>query len=412
MAERFESRAIGFRERNPWLLGLALLPLLGSVAAIVATIAGSPQVWPLMLHGFWITALLVTSVVRRNPYPLERSVRIRAHGDAIFVDELRIPRTEIREAFVVPKKSGFPLVRIDRGALRLPIDLVVHDIDEGRQILRALGLDASQSVAKVQTASYALSRRRSFIGGVVAVFGVAGAVLSRLAHGIPAAGPFAGVVMVVAVAAMLALAAKRTEVSIGADGVLIHWLWIHRFVRCEDILTVSEYEETMGRSRTMGVSLHLKGGEELRLPVGARHLSEDRCAALVERIRETMVAQRSGQGAATAALLGRQGRVMSEWIRALRAMGVGADATLRTAPTDPEVLLRVVESPGSRAEERAAAAVALAASGDEEAKTRLRVAAEAVAEPKLRVALDAAVEEDETALEAALGELSDVQAES
>ena len=412
MAERFESRAIGFRQRNPWLLGLALLPLLGSVAAIVATIAGSPQVWPLMLHGFWITALLVTSVVRRNPYPLERSVRIRAHGDAIFVDDLRIPRTEIREAFVVPKKGGFPLVRIDRGALRLPIDLVVHDIDEGRQILRALGLDASQSVAKVQTASYALSRRRSFIGGVVAVFGVAGAVLSRLAHGIPAAGPFAGVVMVVAVAAMLALAAKRTEVSIGADGVLIHWLWIHRFVRCEDILTVSEYEETMGRSRTMGVSLHLKGGEELRLPVGARHLSEDRCAALVERIRETMVAQRSGQGAATAALLGRQGRVMSEWIRALRAMGVGADATLRTAPTDPEVLLRVVESPGSRAEERAAAAVALAASGDEEAKTRLRVAAEAVAEPKLRVALDAAVEEDETALEAALGELSDVQAES
>lgn len=407
MGERFESRAIGLRQRNPWLIGLALLPLLGSVAAIVATASGFPQVWPLMFHGFWISALLVTTLVRRNPYPLERSVRVRAHGDAIFVDGLRVARTEIREAFVVPKREGFPLVRIDRGPWRLPLDLVVHDVEEGRQILRALGLDASQSVAKVQTASYLVSRRGPLVGSGIAFAAVALAIFPRLAHAFPIAQSFGALAMALSVVAMLALIAKRTELSIGADGILIHWLWIRRFVRCEDILTVSEYEDAWGRNRNLGISLQLKSGEEIRLPVGARGLSEDRCAALVERIRETMLAQRSGQGAAAGALLGRQGRAMSEWIRALRAMGVGADATLRTAPTDPQVLLRVVESPGAPAEERAAAAVAIAASGDEEARTRLRVAADAVAEPKLRVALEAAAEEDEAALEAALGELSE-----
>jgi len=407
VGERFESRAIGLRQRNPWLIGLALLPLLGSIAAVIATVSGFPQVWPLMIHGFWISALLVTTLVRRNPYPFERSVRVRAHGDAIFVDDLRVARTEIREAFVVPKREGFPLVRIDRGPWRLPLDLVVRDVEEGRQILRALGLDASQSVAKVQTASYLVSRRGPLIGSGLAFGAFALAIFPRIAHAFPFAQPFGAVAMALSVVAMLALIAKRTDVSIGADGILIHWLWVRRFVRCEDILTVSEYEDAWGRNRNLGVSLQLKSGEEIRLPVGARGIEEDRCAALVERIRETMLAQRSGQGAAATALLGRQGRAMSEWIRALRAMGVGADATLRIAPTDPQVLLRVVESPSSPAEERAAAAVAIAASGDEEARTRLRVAAEAVAEPKLRVALEAAAEEDEAALEAALGELSE-----
>jgi len=407
VGERFESRAIGLRQRNPWLLGLALLPLVGSVAAIIATISGFPQIAPLMIHGFWISALLIATIIRRNPYPLERSVRVRAHADAIFVDDLRVARDDIREAFVIPKGGGFPLVRIDRGLRRLPLDLVVRDIDEGRQILRALGLDASQSVAKVQTASYLVSKRGPLIASVLALGAFALAIFPRLAHSVPLAQPFGAVAMALSLLALLALIAKRTDVSIGADGILIHWLWVRRFVRCEDILTVSDYEETMGRSRNVGVCLQLKSGEEIRLPVGARNFSEDRCAALVERIRETMAAQRSGQGAAAGAMLGRQGRAMSEWIRALRAMGVGADATLRTAPTDPQVLLRVVESPSSPAEERAAAAVAIAAGGDEEARIRLRVAAEAVAEPKLRVALEAAAEEDEAALEAALGQLSE-----
>jgi hypothetical protein len=72
---------------------------------------------------------------------------------------------------------------------------------------------------------------------------------------------------------------------------------------------------------------------------------------------------------------------------------------------NPEHLWRILESHAADPEARAAAAVALGARSDDDAKGRLRVAVDAIADVRLRVAIDAAGGADDEALEKAMSEL-------
>jgi hypothetical protein len=140
--------------------------------------------------------------------------------------------------------------------------------------------------------------------------------------------------------------------------------------------------------------------------MGSLQWNDDRNSALMERIVEAMEIHARGNVDAAAAVLGRRARDVHAWIQELRAIGVGANADLRTAPVNPEHLWRIVESHGAEPEDRAAAAVALGGQLDESGKQRLRVAVDAVADERLRIAVDAALREDDAALEIALGEVS------
>ena len=71
----------------------------------------------------------------------------------------------------------------------------------------------------------------------------------------------------------------------------------------------------------------------------------------------------------------------------------------------PEQLWRIVEDPSQKPELRAGAAVVLGGTLGEEGRARLRVAAGAVAEPGVRIAIEAAGGDDEEALAQALEEL-------
>jgi hypothetical protein len=71
-----------------------------------------------------------------------------------------------------------------------------------------------------------------------------------------------------------------------------------------------------------------------------------------------------------------------------------------------EHLWRVVEASSAQAEERVAAAFALSTCEGDEVRGRFRVAAQAVANLRLRVALEAAARGDEAALEGALREIA------
>jgi len=130
---------------------------------------------------------------------------------------------------------------------------------------------------------------------------------------------------------------------------------------------------------------------------------EEEAQLFVERIREAMGVPEAPESAT--ALLARGARPLAEWIQALRSIGAGAMANLRTADVDPERLWRVLESPSASATDRAAAAVALASSEEPGRRERIRVAASAIAQPKLRVAVEAASHEDEAALADALASL-------
>jgi hypothetical protein len=121
-----------------------------------------------------------------------------------------------------------------------------------------------------------------------------------------------------------------------------------------------------------------------------------------ERIREAFEAHGRGDVTLAAAALRRGTRDVAAWIRALQAIGSGASADHRTAPVPPDQLWRIVEDPHAEPGARAGAAVVLRGSLDEAGRSRLLAAAGATAQPRVRIALEAAGEGDEAALAEAL----------
>jgi hypothetical protein len=108
------------------------------------------------------------------------------------------------------------------------------------------------------------------------------------------------------------------------------------------------------------------------------------------------------------AMLARGSRDVKGWVDALRSIGVGANSSFRTAPIAPDQLLRVVEDPRATPATRAAAALALGADLSDVERTRLEAATRAVAEPKLRVALERVTSKcPDAELEATLAELDE-----
>ena len=103
--------------------------------------------------------------------------------------------------------------------------------------------------------------------------------------------------------------------------------------------------------------------------------------------------------------LARGERGVAEWRKALASIR-SADGGYRQTATRDEDLWRVVEDVSAPADARAAAALALRSAAD--APARLRVAAEAVASPHLRIALETAAdrEAEDAALDEALERVS------
>jgi hypothetical protein len=123
-------------------------------------------------------------------------------------------------------------------------------------------------------------------------------------------------------------------------------------------------------------------------PPHARHQPERE--ALVERLREALDARaRAEASTTTVRLVAREGRRTREWVRAMRSV-MRTPASYRTPEVPPEALWRVVEDAGADADARTGAALALAPTLDEDGRARMRVAAEAAVEPRLRVALETA----------------------
>jgi hypothetical protein len=204
----------------------------------------------------------------------------------------------------------------------------------------------------------------------------------------------------------VALSLVATRLKVGADGFEIRWIRTRRFIAYDQVESISRYENGLGNSRMSGLRVALHSGEVVLLPIQRGRWESDQIGIIGERILEAKQAIGCGDVAVDAALLRRGDRPMSDWMAALRAIGTGANATLRTAPVPRDRLMRIVEDPTQAAAARAAAAVALAGGLDEEGRTRLRVAAEAIAAPKLRVAVEKVAEgREEAELEAALSEV-------
>jgi len=411
MSEPFSAERIVYLRPNrllaAWPLAVALGPLafLAAFQAHTAMLAGLAPLF--LLVG--LLGLVSGRLVNRSPGRIPG--RVVAGPDGVSLDGRRLAsRGEIRSGLVVPHGLGPPMVRLERG-LRRPIELEVADEAEGRALLTALGLDASQTVATFRTPSRVLTDRAyrvAFIFSIVGAAFVGGLFQSGAVRGASPAGLFLRLGLFGAIIAFSTF--SRSRIDVGADGILTSWLGVQkRFVPYREIAGAASYIDETGttRSRYLGVVVTTTLGETIRMPVaqiGALN-ARDRVNGILERIREAMATYQRGEVTASAAVLDRGDRDVAAWIRALRAVGSGAAADHRTAPVLPEQLWRIVEDPSQKPELRAGAAVVLGGALDDEGRARLRVTAGAVAEPKVRIAIEAAGGDDEEALAEALADL-------
>lgn len=413
MPPPFETDRAARVRRNPWIMALAASPLGLALAAIVGAIGfGAPQPLVILPHMIILGLVFSAFAWKKNSRPREVPGKLVADDRGVsFAGELLVPRGEIKSGLVLPRAGGAPVVRFRRRGLHVPVDLRVADRDEGRALLRALGLDATQSVATFTLPSMAFGdpkqrwRFAAIIGVVAALLVPAAAILSHLS---PAAAMIFPVGLILILLTATVLTAIPTKLRVGADGLHATWLRYSRFIGYGDVARIDPYEdEGSGKNKLAGLRLTMKSGEVVPIPVLAKRSSvRDEIYILHERIAQAIETWSRGEGVAHAALVRRGGRETSQWVRALRGIGAFANADARTAPVMPEKLWRIVEDPAAPADARAGAAVALGQSADEEARVRLRAAAAATAAPKLRIAIEAAArEEPDEALEAALAEV-------
>jgi hypothetical protein len=375
------------------LFGLVGLGLTAPVAPILAVPAG------LLSLGVYLAPLLIAV-----GWLVGRPRKLGASRIAVERDVLRVEgangKLEMKREDIVQGVLEHPSAMVveDREGRQLTLDVGGA---EGAELLATLGLDPSHRRFAFRW------RRRStrfwtFLAALFVTSGVATLpmVISERLSGAPSMGAFAIMMfsMPWLVAELTSRWASAREITVGLDGVTARRRGEAKTLRFADVKNVRATDTELvvemndGRTETL-----LADPDDPALR-----------AAIESRIAEARAAAKEHEADATpiAALLDRAGRSLGEWRSAL-ARVLTAATGFRDAQVSPEEIAAVVEDPTASAEQRLAAAVALGATGDAEHRARVRVAADACAVPKLRVALEAAAGgagDDDALFEAALAE--------
>jgi hypothetical protein len=213
-------------------------------------------------------------------------------------------------------------------------------------------------------------------------------------------GALVWLALAIAITTAWSLGTRPPSFEVGADGLSIRRAFGPRFIPFSDLASVDPGPASL--------TLRFRNGrsELLRVPAGDHQQVE----ALAHRLRLGIAAESEEGGAARTALLSRERRSVGEWRASLRAMLVG-DAGYRRAPLTIDELDRALTSAGTSNEVRLAAALGLRAIDAPDAAARIRIAAEACAQPRVRVALQRVADEEEAeradaAVEEAIRELA------
>lgn len=349
------------------------------------------------IHFAIIASVLRYGINRDNSRakPVDRDIRISSEG--VRIDNELLPRNEIAEGWYQPRAAGSTIRLFDKRQ-RVVFEARVSTEEQAQEMLRELGLDASQRRAEFRTVSPAVVRQQTGIG----VGAIAMAVMLLSKHWMHmSAGPWPFIAIM---GSFMLLALLPEKVTVGVDGVLVKWLWQKKFFPMRDIVTI----HAEGPTR---IRLELTGGRVETISTASSKqrnrggVYTERRDMILARIREAWQTHRAqGPGADVATLVARGTRSLEEWKKALAGLESG-DAGYRQAALREEDLWRVVEDPRASEDARAAAALLLRKGLDERGKARVRVAAEATASPKLRVALEAQVAGDDDAALSALDEV-------
>lgn len=355
----------------------------------------------------YVTALIVLPWAWHRSWRLTRG-RVTADARGLFVDDAPIvARAALRHAYILVDGDRTYLRLVRQTMIVRPIDVEVADEAEAQRLLTALRFDAQRSVAEFiaidgTTKSH---RRRSALVQLQSCVLFGGSLLlllmrDELGRAFPLWPAMLLLYLLGTGRIVFAARAQQARVLVGADGVYLRRLLrAPRFISFRDLddVTLEASDITLRLVDGSSLSVHYPGDDRGGEP-----------AALVARIREAHAAYRAAPPS-SAHRLGRGGRSTSAWIEHARSLREDS-TTYRAAAVPDEQLWRIVEDAAASPAERAGAALALRRDLDDAGRARLRLAAEACAEDRLRVALETATSEDDAALALALEPLDDVPA--
>lgn len=219
---------------------------------------------------------------------------------------------------------------------------------------------------------------------LTAVGGVIGAAAFHVAQVAAVAGAVFGILPLLVLQFLIVPA----QVFIAPDGLLWKTRFRPKFFAWSEIARIEPSYS--------GVTLVLKAGTKVNILISSRALDAAQKAtqtAMLASAQEALAVAEAGVMPDVAVRVARRGRTKEEWLADLRPQ----EGDFRKAPLRPEELWRIVESPSADNTARAGAATVLAAQASEEDRSRLRVAAEACVEPRLRVVLDKAAAGEDVA---------------
>jgi hypothetical protein len=369
---------------NRVVLAVAIAPVvLGAALAVGGVLdraasAGLAGLVGLGLATVWVGAGGLLYAWARNPGSVERPARARADRRGLYLDGVPAAvATRVRGGWVQPQPHGPPVVYV-RVRRRTRLELVVRDIAHARALLDALGVDAVRAPARFWAFARPLGGARELKD--FARVACALALLIALGMVVGQAVPLASALATMAMLALFGGLAVPTRVTVGADGVLLGWLGTERFVSWSTVAAIEPFDG--------GVVVALASGHWLTLRTPAAHQRHHpEGEAMIERMRVAWRACASAEpDEAVERLLRREGGRTREWVRAMRGLLRSEDG-YRCAAMPAERLWRVVEDAGADATARIGAAVALASSLDPDGRARLRAAADACVEPRVRVML-------------------------
>jgi hypothetical protein len=383
---RFQRWSGRLLSASRWLAGGAF----GTLAVLSALYPQKAQLPGFLMPVFLLSMLsmfaapvawVVGQLARLSPF---REAQVVASAGGVDVTRSgRVQRTaasSIGFGAVVPRAHGADL----RLSLTDGNELVVRvdSVAAGDALLAALALDADQRRTDVRW-----HRLRRSVGAAAAAFALTSTVFARVLMAVDensvANVPLGFLIVVVPfLAASAAGRSMRRSVSVGRDGLRLRDALRRRELGFEEIAAI--------RSEGEVVRIELHGGEVLAVTL--QGLDASVAAQLGKRMAQGLEDFRALIGS-RAELFARGGRDFAVWkddVRRLLAQAVG----FRGPVLRPEDALRVVEDPEADPEARVGAALALMATGGEEEKLRVRVAAETTLAPRVRIALEAASEGD------------------
>ncbi len=367
-------------------LGVVLLPLY----------AGCPFLWAGIVGGLWWAQSAPRRAQRRLRGARDGSVEVTS--DALVLDvggrRTSVPRARVANGWIEPAAGGFAAtIELSAGAM---LFLKQDTFEQAASLVDALGLGARGRVLRVALGTEAASAGQGMVMHLVAPWLVGALCFSFLVvPSVLAIASFSlwsllGLVLLLLPLGLVwrfAQYVTPARCDIGSDGVLTRHLGTRRFVRIADIRSVVR--------EPRGVRLVLATNPDP--PVLPAAVPGDRRVGLRDAIAwriEAELAKRAGDdGTDRYATLARANRPVKQWRAEVARQERQAGSGYRTIDFETEELVRVVENAGAPLERRLGAAFVLGGrsiAGGELA--RVRVAADAVADPEVRVALARAVE--------------------